>query len=322
MPTRRLALAAGLALPALALPARARAQAAPLRIIVPAPPGGSTDILARALGERAGAALGQPVLVDNRAGAGGVTGAEAAARAAPDGNTLVLGHNQTHASNQAMMPGLPYRVIEDFTPVARLATVPHVLVVAQEAPDATLAALIARGRGGATLTYASSQAGSASHILGETLVRRAGLKAQHAPYRGAGAAAEDTAAGYVDFYVATFPSVAAALREGRLRALALGAEARLAAAPEVPTAAEAGAPYLAVEAWFGLFGPAGTAAGRVERIAQAVLAALAEPATQSRLQAAGFTPAPLPPAAFAAFQRSEVERWSELVRLTGVRLDG
>ncbi|ONG52020.1 ABC transporter substrate-binding protein, partial [Pseudoroseomonas deserti] len=289
MLTRRLAMAAGLA-----MPAAARAQASPLRIIVPAPPGGSTDILARALGERAAAALGQPVAIDNRAGAGGVVGAEAAAKAAPDGNTLVLGHNQTHASNQAMMPRLPYRVIESFAPVARLATVPHALVVAKDSPDPTLAALIARGRGGATLTYASSQAGSASHILGETLVRRAGLKAQHAPYRGAGAAADDTAAGYVDFYVATYPSVAPLVREGKLRILAIGTPERLAEIADVPTAAEAGAPYLAIDAWFGLFAPGGTAPGRVERIAQAILAALAEPTMQSRLAAAGFTPAPVP----------------------------
>ncbi len=320
---RRTLLQAGLAgtvAATLARPALAQ-SAPPLRIIVPAPPGGSTDILARSLADHAQHSLGRPVMVDNRAGAGGVIGSDAAARSAPDGNTVLLGHNQTHASNQAMMPRLPYHVVDSFAPVAKLATVHHALVVPANSPSTTLAGLIARGKAG-RLTYASSQAGSASHVIAETLVRRETMDATHVPYRGAAPAATDTVAGIVDFYVATFPSVSGLVREGQLRALEIGAPARLAAFPDIPTAAEAGAPYLAVDAWFGLFAPAGTPAPLVQQIAEAMLQALAKPEIGTRLAAAGFTPDPLAPAAFAEFQRQEVARWAEMVRITGVTIDG
>ena len=316
MLTRRAALALGLA-----LPAAARAQSAPpLRIIVPAPPGGPTDILARAVGERMQALLGRAVVVDNRSGAGGAIGTEAAARAAPDGGTLVLGHNQTHASNQWMMANLRYDVVDSFVPVARLGTVHHALVVPAASPSATLEALVARGRG-QRLNYASSQAGSASHVISEALVRRAGMEATPGPYRGAAPAATDTVAGVVDFYTATFPSVSGLVRDGRLRALAIGAPSRVAGFADVPTAAEAGYPEPFVDAWFGLFAPRGTPDGTVATLADAALAVLEEPTARARLEAAGFTLAPQGPAAFAGFQRDEVARWKALVELTGVRLE-
>lgn len=305
----------------LALPFAARAQGTPLRVIVPAPPGGPTDILARALADKVQVSLSRPVVVENKAGAGGIIGTEAAAHAAPDGNTIVLGHNQTHASNQSMMTNLPYHVIDSFVPVAKLATVHHALVVPANSPSQTLAQLIERGKTG-RLTYASSQAGSASHVISETLTKREGLDATHVPYRGAAPAATDTVAGIVDFYVATFPSVAPLVRDGRLRALEIGAPARLPDFPDIPTAAEAGAPYLAVDAWFGLFAPAGTPAAAVERIAAAMLAALGEADVGARLITAGFTADPLAPAPFAAFQKTEVARWADMVRLTGVTMEG
>ena len=316
MTTRRAILALGLAVPALA-----RAQSpSPLRLIVPAPPGGPTDILARAVGERAQATLGRAVVVDNRSGAGGAIGTEAAARAAPDGGTLVLGHNQTHASNQWMMANLRYDVVDSFAPVARLATVHHVLVVPASAPSTTLAELVARGRR-ERLNYASSQAGSASHVISEALVRRTGMQATHVPYRGAAPAATDTVAGVVDFYTATFPSVSALVADGRLRALAIGAPARVAGFPDVPTAAEAGQPEPFVDAWFGLFAPRGTPAPVVSGLAGSVLAALEDPGVRQRLEAAGFALAPQGPAEFTLFQRAEVARWKALVALTGVRLE-
>ena len=305
----------------LTLPFAARAQGTPLRVIVPAPPGGPTDILARALADKVQVSLSRPVVVENKAGAGGIIGTEAAAHAAPDGNTIVLGHNQTHASNQSMMTNLPYHVIDSFVPVAKLATVHHALVVPANSPSQTLAQLIERGKTG-RLTYASSQAGSASHVISETLTKREGLDATHVPYRGAAPAATDTVAGIVDFYVATFPSVAPLVRDGRLRALEIGAPARLPDFSDIPTAAEAGAPYLAVDAWFGLFAPAGTPAAAVERIAAAMLAALGEADVGARLITAGFTADPLAPAPFAAFQKAEVARWADMVRLTGVTMEG
>ncbi len=318
MTTRRAAIAALLATPSLM--SAARAQPAPLRIVVPAPPGGPTDILARVVAEKAQVELGRPIVIDNRGGAGGVIGTENAARSAPDGNTLVLGHNQTHASNQAMMPKLPYHVIESFTAVARLAEVHHALVVPANSPAKTLAELIELGKK-QQLSYASSQAGSASHVIAETLVRRAGMQATHIPYRGAAPAATDTVSGIVDFYVATFPSVSELIREGRLRALEIGAARRVAGFPNIPTAAEAGAPYLAVDAWFGLFAPAGTAAVSVARLAEVMLKALNDPAVAPRLTQAGFTAAPMGPEEFAAFQKAEVARWQEMVTLTGVKIE-
>lgn len=316
IPTRR---ALGL-LPLLAMPALAQ-TAGTLRIIVPAPPGGPTDILARTLAEKAGPALGQAVVVDNRAGGGAVIGSEVAARAAPDGLTLVLGHNQSHASNQAMMARLPFHVVDSFTPVCRLATVHHATVVAANHPARDIAGLIARGKNGGRLTYASSQAGSASHVIAETFVRREGLEATHIPYRGAAPAATDTVAGVVDFYVATFPSVSGLVRDGRLRALAIGAPVRVADFRDVPTAAEAGVPFMAVDAWFGLFAPRGTPDAVVTRLSGVMLAALADPDVARRLVAAGFTAAPQAPADFAAFQQAEVSRWAQMAQLTGVRLE-
>ncbi|MBY0337513.1 MAG: tripartite tricarboxylate transporter substrate binding protein [Acetobacteraceae bacterium] len=310
-----------LASPLLAVPAIARAQGQPLRLIVPAPPGGSTDILARVLTERASALLGLTLVVDNRGGAGGIIGTEAAARAPADGMTLVLGHNQTHASNQWMARNLPYHVIDSFEAVARLATVHHATVVPANSRARTMADLIAMGRSGNRVSYASSQAGSASHVIAETLVRRAGMDATHVPYRGGGPATQDTVAGVVDFYVSTWPGVVNLVREGRLRALSIGAPARIEGFPDLPTTAEAGVPFMAVDAWFGLFAPRGTAPQTVQRLADAFLAALAEPATAARAVQAGLTAAPLPPAAFAAFQRAEVQRWREMAELTAIMME-
>jgi tripartite-type tricarboxylate transporter receptor subunit TctC len=316
MPARRSILFATLAAPAVA-----RAQTAPLRVIVPAPPGGSTDILARVVGERAGAFLNQAVVVDNRGGAGGIIGTEAAARSAADGNTVVLGHNQTHASNQWMARNLPYHVIDSFTPVARLATVHHATVVPANSRAQDVAGLVAMGRGGGRVSYASSQAGSASHVIAETFVRRTGMDATHVPYRGGGPATQDTVAGVVDFFVSTWPQVVSLVREGRLRALSIGAARRLGDFPNLPTAAEAGFPFMAVDAWFGLFAPRGTAIARVEQISAAFLQALGDPAVAQRAVQAGLNAAPMTTQEFGAFQQAEVARWREMATLTGITME-
>jgi tripartite-type tricarboxylate transporter receptor subunit TctC len=310
-----------LAASTLAAPAIAQAQASPLRLIVPAPPGGSTDILARILTERAGAALNQPVVVDNRGGAGGIIGTEAASRATPDGNTIILGHNQTHASNQWMARNLPYHVAESFVPIARLATVHHATVTAASSPHRDMAGLIAAGQGGRKLSYASSQAGSASHVIAETLVRRERMDATHIPYRGGGPATQDTVAGVVDFYVSTWPGVVNLVREGRLRALSVGAPARIEGFPDLPTTAEAGVPFMAVDAWFGLFAPRGVEPARIARLAEAFLAALADPATAARAAQAGLSSAPQGPAEFAAFQTAEIRRWQDMAQLTAIMME-
>ncbi|WP_353210035.1 tripartite tricarboxylate transporter substrate binding protein [Rhodovarius sp.] len=297
------------------------AQPAALRVIVPAPPGGSTDILARSLAERASAALGQPITIDNRGGAGGIIGTEAASRAAADGNTIILGHNQTHASNQWMARNLPYHVVESFVPVARLATVHHATVVPMASRATSMAELAAMGRNSGRVSYASSQAGSASHVIAETFVRRERMDATHVPYRGGGPATTDTVAGVVDFFVSTWPQVVNLVREGRLRALSIGAGARIEGFPNLPTTAEAGMPYMAVDAWFGLLAPRGMPQAQVLRIATAFLGALADPDNARRVEAAGFNQAPMMPEDFASFQRAEVARWQEMAQLTGIMMD-
>ncbi|HYI85387.1 MAG TPA: tripartite tricarboxylate transporter substrate binding protein, partial [Acetobacteraceae bacterium] len=267
---------------------------------------------------------GPGFLVENRPGGAAVVGTQAAATAAPDGYTLALGNNQTHAANAAMVRGLSYRPVEDFAAIGQLAEVHHALVVPTASPARTLAELAARGRGGGgrALTYASSSVGSASHVIAESFARREGLAATHVPYRGGAQATTDTVSGVVDFFVSTWPQVSALVREGRLRCLGIGAPQRLAEVPEVPTFAEAGAPYMAVDAWFGLFAPAGTPAPVVTRLSEALPRTLAEPDFAVRLEGLGFRPAPLPAREFAAFQRAEVARWQELAELTGIRLEG
>ncbi|RVT96704.1 tripartite tricarboxylate transporter substrate binding protein [Rhodovarius crocodyli] len=322
--TARRALFAAVFSAPLAAPAIARAQRAgsTIRLIVPAPPGGSTDILARALAEDVGRALDLRFVIDNRGGAGGIIGTRAAAEAPADGTTLILGHNQTHASNQWLARNLPYHVINSFAPIARLASVHHATVVPAGHAARDMAGLAAMGKNGGRLAYASSQAGSASHVLGETFSRREGLNSTHVPYRGAAPAAQDTVAGLVDFYVSTWPSVMALVRDGRLRALSIGGPARMADFPDVPTTAEAGVPYMAVDAWFGMFAPHGTPEEMVKRYSDAFVAAMQSQENIRRVQGFGFNPATLGATEFAAFQRQDVERWHEMATLTGITLEG
>ena len=321
MLTRRLLSALPLAL---ALPARAQSwPARAVRIVIAYPPGGSTDLLGRALAQRLQETIpGSAFVVENRPGGGAIPGTEAVARAAPDGYTLALGNNQTHASNQSFsVAPLPYHVVESFTPVARLAVVHHAFVVPTSHPAKSLGDLIALAKGGRKLTYASSSVGSASHVIAESFSRRNGLDATHVPYRGGAQATTDTMAGVVDFFVSTWPQVVGLVRDGKLRALSIGAPARLPEAPDVPTAAEAGHPYTAVDAWFGLFAPAGTPAPIVAQLGTRLVAIVGEPAMGSRLVELGFQPAAQGPEAFASFQKAEVARWAELARETGIRME-
>jgi tripartite-type tricarboxylate transporter receptor subunit TctC len=309
---------------AAALPARAQSwPARAVRIVIAYPPGGSTDLLGRALAQRMQEIIpGSAFVVENRPGGGAIPGTEAVARAAPDGYTLALGNNQTHASNQSFsVAPLPYHVVESFTPVARLAVVHHAFVVPANHPAKSLDDLIALAKGGRKLTYASSSVGSASHVIAESFSRRNGLDATHVPYRGGAQATTDTMAGVVDFFVSTWPQVVGLVRDGKLRALSIGAPARLPEAPDVPTAAEAGHPETAVDAWFGLFAPAGTPAPIVAQLGTSLVAIVGEPAMVSRLGELGFQPAPQGPEAFAAFQKAEVARWAELARETGIRME-
>lgn len=312
-----------LALPWLATPALAQAPSwpqRPVRLIVPFPPGGTTDVLARALAAKWQERWGQQVVVENKGGGGGVIGTQEAFRAAPDGYTLVLGNNQTQATNGALIPNLPYDPA-GFAAITLVARAPHALVVPASSPARTVAELVALGRQpGRGLSYASSSAGSSSHLMSETFARRNGMNATHVPYRGAGPAAQDLAAGTVDFMMATWASVSGLAAGGRIRALGVGGEARFPDIPEVPTLKELGYDYVSGDAWFGLFAPLGTPAPILQAVYEATVAALGDATLHGRLEAAGFRIATMPPAAFGPFHQAEVTRWAALVRESGVTL--
>ena len=307
----------------LALPAWARAQTArPLRIVVPFTPGGSTDILARALAPRLAQSLGQPVVVDNRPGAGGSLGAAEAAKAEPDGQTLLMGHIGTLGVNPSMYPKLAYDPLRSFVPVAYVARVPNVLVVAATSPWRTLADLLAAARAQpGRLTYSSGGNGSAAHITFEYLKLRAKVFMLHIPYRGTAPSVTDVLAGQVDCTFTGAPAVIPHVRSGRLRALAVSSPLRLPQLPDVPTVAESGLAGFEADQWYGLVAPAGTPAAVVARLNAEVNKALALPDVAQQLAVEGAVPAPTTPQAFGELIRREIPRWAEVVRAGNVKPD-
>lgn len=315
--TRRSALAGLLAAPALAQeswPAR------PIRCIVPYPPGGPTDILGRVAAQLLGAVLPQPVMVENRAGAAGAIGTEAVARAAPDGTTLLV-----NASAHVIVPHLvrvPYDALADFTPVTNIASVPLMLVVTPALPVRSVAELVALAKAEpGRLSYASSSNGGAPHLAGELFKLLAGVELTHVPYRGSGQAIPDLIAGNVQVMFDSMPSSAGAVREGRLRALAVTTAARQPAFPELPTVAEAGLPGYEIATWYGLWGPARLPPAIAAAVQAGVARGLATPEASARLRALGAEPVADSPEAFAAFVRRESDRWGRLVRDANIRAD-
>lgn len=323
MPDRITLLRRTLLAALLGAPVMVRAQPGrSLRLIVPFTPGGSTDILARALAPKLALALGTNVVVDNKPGAGGSLGAAEAARADPDGATLLMGHIGTLAVNPSMYPKLAYDPVKSFVPVAYVARVPNVLVVNASSPIRTLKDLVAaaQDRPG-QLTYSSGGNGSAAHITFESLKLRARIFMLHIPYRGTAPSVTDVIAGQVDCTFTGAPAVIAHVRSGRLRALAVSSPQRLAALPDVPTVAESGYPGFEADQWYGLVAPAGTPAALVARINAEVNKALALPDVVQQLNAEGATPMPSPPQAFGELIRREIPRWAEVVKAGNVRPD-
>jgi len=315
------ALPIGVALAA-ALPAEGtRAQTWPvraIRLIVPGPPGGGADILSRALAARMAESLGQPVVVDNRAGASGIIGSEAVARSVADGYTLLMGHSGTHAINLSLRKSLPYHPVRDFTALARVAVVPNVLVVNPSLPARDVKSLVAlaRARPG-TLTYASAGTGFSQHLAGVLFADMAGLDLLHVPYKGSAPGLSDVIAGHV---VMMFPNVTAALphiRSGRLRALGVTSRERSEALPDVPPVAAALPGYEAV-AWFGVFAPAGLPVERARGLEEEVVRALSDARVAESLRAQGADPAVITGARFLAFVESEIAKWGAVVRRAGV----
>ncbi|WP_155194642.1 tripartite tricarboxylate transporter substrate binding protein [Orrella sp. JC864] len=300
--------------------------AKPLRFIVPYPPGGPLDLMARALGEKVRASLGQPVIIENRAGAGGNIGADVAAKAAPDGYTLVMGAVATHAINPWLYASLPYDPIKDFAPITLVAAVPNVLVMNKEFAQAngiaSVADLIAYGkRHPGRLNYGSGGNGSAGHLAGELLKARAGLDALHVPYQGAAPAQLALLSGQSDFMFDNLAAAAPLIRDGKVQALAVTTLARSSLLADVPTIDESGVPGFDLGTWFGVFATGGTPEPVVQKLNQAYVQALRQPDIVDRLRVMGSQAQPLSAQDFARMVAAEKEKYREIVKLSGASIN-
>jgi len=291
----------------------------PIRMIVPFTPGGSTDILGRAIAARLSEALGQPVVVENRPGAGGSIGATEAARSPGDGYTLLMGHIGTLAVNPSLYPNLPYDPRKSFVPVALVARVPNVLVVNPHVPAKDVAELIALAKAKpASLRYASGGNGSAAHLAMEYFKLRAGVDILHIPYKGTAPAVTDVLGGQVEVTMTGVPAVAAQVKSGKLRALGVSGATTVATLPGVPTIAATIPDFDAIQ-WYGVVAPAGTPAPVIERLNGEINRALASPELRTRLEAEGADAAPGTPAAFGALIDSEIARWKPVVERANMK---
>jgi tripartite-type tricarboxylate transporter receptor subunit TctC len=293
-----------------------------IRLIVPYGVGGSSDVIARSLAVELGKNLGQTVIVDNKAGGQGVIAMQEAARAAPDGYTIILGHVGTLAVNPAMMQKLPYDVQKDFSPVTLLAKVPMVFAVGPKSDATTLPQFISQAKAApGKLTYGSAGNGSAGHLAFEMLKLAAGIDVMHVPYKGTGAQMTDLLAGNIDAAAAGLPGFLPHVKSGKLKILAVGSAQRMPAVPDVPTVAELGYKNFESTQWFGLLVPAKTPESVIARLNKETLKALASPTVQRRLIEDSSTPVGAGPKDFAQFIASEQKRWSAVVRNANLTAD-
>jgi tripartite-type tricarboxylate transporter receptor subunit TctC len=320
--TRIAALALPFAVTANAAVAAENYPAKPVRVIAAFSPGGYIDFTARLVAGPLGAALGQQFIVENRAGAGGIVGTEAVARAAPDGYTLVVGSVGTHAVNQTLYRKLSYNVVRDFQPIARLSDAPSLLAVHPSLPARSVKELLAlaKARPGA-INYASAGAGTSTHLAAVLFEHLGHVKLVHVPYKGGGPAMVAVIAGEVPVTFGTAASVSPHTKSGRLRGLAVTSGQRSAVLPDLPTIAEAGLPGYEMLNWLGLFAPANTPRLIVDRLAAESLRIVRLPEVVSRFNAQGAEPSPLPTQEFTAFVRKEVEKWGKVVAATGMSAD-
>ncbi|ANN77398.1 tripartite tricarboxylate transporter substrate binding protein BugE [Bordetella flabilis] len=320
-----LAAAAVLALSAV-LPGVAQAEdaypAKAIRLIVPFPPGGTTDIVGRLFADRLGRELGQTVVVENRGGAGGSIGSGAIASAAPDGYTLGIATVSTHGINPAVYPSLPFDAEKDFTPISNLAAVPNIMTINPKVGVRDMAGFIklAKAEPG-KLTYASAGNGSVSHMMGELFKSASGTNLVHVPYRGVGPALNDVLAGQVDVMYDNLPSSLPHVQSGRLIALAVAAPERVKALPTVPTFAEVGLAPVNDASWFGLVGPAKLPKAVVDKLNAAVVKAEADPDVQARLAALGATPVGNSPDAFAKQISAEIAKNKRVAAEAHIKVD-
>ncbi len=313
-----IALPALLATPRLALAQTAAWPLRPVRVIVPFPPGGTTDFVARLVSQRLATVLGQGFVIENRAGAGGTVGSDVVAKSPPDGYALVISNIASFGVGPSVYRAMPYDSVRDFSHIAVMAEIPSVLAVNVASPIRSFADFVAAAKARPGISVASPGNGTSSHAKQVILQRSAGIETTHIPYRGSGPMMNDLAGGAVEAMITTLVEAG---RNERFRLLAVTAEQRVAGWPDVPTFRELGHPDLVASTWFGLSGPAGMPPTLVERLNAEVLAALATPDISARLVETAATPRRMSAAEYTAFIAAEVRRWAEVVRVGNIRAE-
>jgi len=313
-----LAGVAALAAPATAQPYPSRL----VKIVVPQTPGGATDVFARKIGQLLSERWGQPIVIENRAGAGGVLGTDSVAKSAPDGYTLLVTYAGSQAINASLYPKIPFDSVADFQMVATLAVTPFILIVNPKLPAQNLAEFIAFAKAKpGSLTYASSGNGSVNHLLGEMLKADTGIDMLHVPYRGVAPAITDVISGQVDAAFSSVPSVLQMIRAGNVRALAVSSARRIAAAPEIPTIAETALPGFDVNPWWGILAPAGTDMAIVRKINGDVAEILRTREMIDFLATQGAEPLITSPEEFLGILRADLVKWAKVVKDAGVTIN-
>ena len=294
----------------------------PVRFIVPFAPGGSTDTLARTVGQKLGEALGDQVVVDNRSGGNGNIGTDLVAHAAPDGYTILLGYIANLAIGPSLYAKLPFDPVKDLAPVTQLAVAPNILVVHPSVPAKNFKEFIAYAKANPQkVNFASAAVASPGHLAGELLNHAAGIHMQHVPYKGSGQAVVDLVGGQVQVMVSGMSSVMPHIKAGRLRALAVTGAQRSPAVPDIPTIAESGFPKFEATAWYGVLVPARTPKAIVTRLHDEIVRALKMPDVKERLESVGFEIVGSTPEAFGAYIKSEIVKWAPVVKASGAKAD-
>ncbi|MEN9538033.1 MAG: hypothetical protein RLZZ126_268 [Pseudomonadota bacterium] len=296
--------------------------AKPIRVVVPFPPGGGTDIIAREVMQKLNATLGWSIVIDNKPGTGGNLGVDAAAKAPPDGYTLALGQTSNLAINPTLYAKMPYDSLKDLAPISLVASAPLVLVVAADSPFKTLAEVVdASKKKPASLNFASPGNGTVAHLASELLQKTAGVKFTHVPYKGAAQAVTDLLGGQVQLYMSSVPTMIGHIKNGKMRALAVTSLQRVDDLPQVPTVAESGYRGFDAATWFGFVAPAGTPKEVVARLNTEINKALQAPDVKKKLMDQGAEVLGSTPEHFGALIRSDIARWAPIIKESGAKLD-